>query len=217
MRAVEHLKYSCLIHAPSPPSEAQDQRERIASSRPHNHPGCAWAGDHSALRGSRLSPSPGGVDPGLPATASCHCEVRRVVGGRAMISWDCVPSGGCRVHEGTRLLGRDMWRESLALSGQCSVLCQDLRQPIGMALALLPKESRARTTRLFFHHTNICCDGAAAPDPLCACPGCRAEVGKRRRLQHGSSAPLTHPPSCTFLLCAVTVPGDGGSLREVLD
>lgn len=94
-----------------------------------------------------------------------------------------------------------------------------------MASALLLKESTARTIRFFFHHTNICWDGAAAPNSSCACPGHKAGVGKGRQLQHSSSAPLARPPSCTFLPRAVTVleaeakdaPGDGGSLREVLD
>lgn len=60
----------------SPSSQAQDQRERITGDiSPCAHPGGAWAGGHAALRGAGLSPSPGGVEPRVPAAASLLLEV----------------------------------------------------------------------------------------------------------------------------------------------
>lgn len=108
MRAVGHPECPCSSCAPSPSSKAQDQREWISAIRPCHHPGCAGAGDHPALRGPRISPSPGGVEPGAPAPASPHHEVRRVLGagGHHLLGF-CVSLEGCQVQGGTQLLGRE--------------------------------------------------------------------------------------------------------------
>lgn len=84
VRAVGHLRCFCTSCSPSPPSKAQDQHEWVTGSCKHR--GCAWPGDHPALRGSRLPPSLGALDTGVPAPPSHHQKVRGAGGARAVLS-----------------------------------------------------------------------------------------------------------------------------------
>lgn len=146
------------------------------------------------------------------------------MGAGAMISWDWVTPQryvgsvtglGC-------LVGR--WEGYCWHQVAGAQHWQELRQPSGMALALLLKESTARTIRLLFHHTNICWDGAAAPDPLCAYPGHRAggweeKAAPAQLLGPTCPSAFVHIPGlcCHGAGEAKDVPGDGGSLWEVLE
>lgn len=210
MRAVGHLKCPCTSCAPSPSSEAQDQRERITGIGPCPHPGCAGAGDHPALRGPRRSPSLGGVEPGAPAPASLHHEVRRALG-----AGDHQLLGFClfRAMSGPR---RDSAAWQGDVRGTPGILwaMQELRQPGSAALALLSLEG----ARLFFQTS-----GAKQLLPIIHVPTLDMGLGLARKGKCSAAPrPAVCLPSCTHIPASCChrvkdVPGDGGSLREVLD